>query len=103
MSLPSYAKFYNKDDKLLGTQFINAGWVMTTEGLVSSLLELAQFYETDYVMAYSYKIPAKMIEDVRNPETGEWKDRKELFTSQIREIMERVDRAYRERQSNERP
>lgn len=92
MSLPTYARFYDKDGVELGTQFVNVGWFMNAEALSGKLLELATIYSADHIKVYSYTIPTSLIRAVGDPKNGTWAERRGRFVEQLKEIMENTRR-----------
>jgi len=73
MSLPSYAKFYDKNDKEIGYIFINVGWFIDIDRLIDNLVEFPVIYHAEYVVVYHYKIPMKLLN--HDSKIGEWRDR----------------------------
>lgn len=57
MSLPSYAQYYDFDDKFLFGYPINVGWFLSEDNWVECVLNLPKIYGTVYVKVYDINIP----------------------------------------------
>lgn len=58
MSMPTLAKFYNKNNEEIADQFINVGWYLNPVSLAEQLCHLARIKDCEYIIAYKYKFPS---------------------------------------------
>lgn len=75
MSLPTYATYFNRRDRVIATQFVNVGWWLTEDAFIEACMDLPWVQNTSYIMLYGIKIPGAVIE---KPKTSEgfkaWKN-----------------------------
>ena len=66
MSLPTYARFYDKDGKEIGIQFINVGWIFSPEYLAREIANLADIYDAVEFQVYGYTFPISLLRESKN-------------------------------------
>lgn len=65
MSLSTYARFYDKDGKEIGIQFVNVGWLFSPEYLAREVANLADIYDAVEFQVYGYTFPISLQERAR--------------------------------------
>jgi hypothetical protein len=63
MSLPSQAGYYNCNDILIYTNFVNVGWFLTEDNWIKCATTLPKIYGTVYINLYGIKVPYSWIHD----------------------------------------
>jgi hypothetical protein len=66
MSLPSYAEYYDFNDKFLFGYHINVGWFLSEDNWVECVLNLPKIYGTVYVKVYDINIPYTWLYNENN-------------------------------------
>jgi len=74
MSLPTYAKFYNKDDNIIAKHFVNVGWWLDEENFSDAVMELPWIRDAEYCILYGITITKKFLIE---PKTTDWKKYRE--------------------------
>lgn len=57
MSLPSYAVYYDHENKVLYQHFINVGWFLTEDNWTECVQSLPKIYGTSHIKVYHIDVP----------------------------------------------
>ena len=73
MSLPTYAHFYDKDNKVIASQFVNVGWFLDCRTFSAMILTLPFVKDAEYLIAYGIKVDKKWLNRPQDISPNDWK------------------------------
>lgn len=61
MSLPTNAFYFDKDDNIIHTEFVNVGWYLDYQNWIKAVNELPIIENATFIQLYSVKFPVSWI------------------------------------------
>lgn len=112
MSLPTYARFYDKNDEVIAHHAVNVGWWLDEDNFTRAVLELPWVRDAEYCVLYGITLPKHVID--KKPESTDFREWKQAIIAGVQntlpewnrendDLKQAVRKLYAESTSSETP